>query len=237
MSEEQNGRVELRVFPDLSVFARSTAAAIGERLSAAIEARGRAALVVPGGTTPAPVFDALARTSLDWSKVTITLSDERWVDVSDPASNQRQARLRLLQGAVSLSPFVSWRGAGTDMMAAARSLNASLTPLQPFDVCVLGLGIDGHIASLIPGAVGFDDAMQDGAIVRPIHAPGAAGAAERLSLTWSAIAASRLVVLVFTGAAKRAVFDRAQQGEGASPIVRLLREAHCPVWACWAPEA
>ncbi|TPW03626.1 MAG: 6-phosphogluconolactonase [Alphaproteobacteria bacterium] len=126
---------------------------------------------------------------------------------------------------------------GPGRRASCHGAVRALSPLVPFDVCVLGLGVDGHIASLIPDADGFAAAMRGGATVLPIHAPGAAGAADRLSLTFPAIASSRLVVLLFSGAAKRAVFENALAGGGAAPIVGLLCDAKIPIWAHWCPEA
>lgn len=236
MSDIAGSRIDFRAYADAAKLANETAAFITADLQRALAHKPRAKLVVPGGTTPAAMFDALSMAPLDWGRIGVTLSDERWVDVSDPASNQRQAQLRMLRGAASAADFVSWRGAGPDIATATAALNATLAPWAPFDVCVLGLGVDGHVASLIPGAEGLDAAMHDEGIVSAVHAPAAAGSVDRLTLTYSAIAASTRVVLLFTGETKRAVFDRALQGEGAAPIVKLLHEAQCPVQVCWAPE-
>jgi 6-phosphogluconolactonase len=223
--------------PDTASLARLVAGEIASRLSGAVLARGRATLIVPGGTSPGPLFDALSDADLPWADITVSLSDERWVDVENVHSNERLVRERLLQGRACKARLVSWRGAATDAGEAAGELSEVLRPMVPFDVCVLGLGLDGHIASLIPGAEGFQTAMRGDATVLAIHAPGAAGAADRLTLSFPAIAVSRCVVLLFSGEAKRAIFDNAMAGVGGVPIVRLLREAVHPVWACWSPEA
>ncbi|KAF0176427.1 MAG: pgl [Caulobacteraceae bacterium] len=230
-------RVDLLGHPDMATLARVLADDIAARLADAVVARGSATLIVPGGTSPGPLFDALSDADLPWADITVTLSDERWVDVADPGSNERMVRERLLEGRARKARFVSWRGAANSPGDAAQRLDVALSPLVPFDVCVLGLGVDGHIASLIPDADGFAAAMRGGATVLPIHAPGAAGAADRLSLTFPAIASSRLVVLLFSGAAKRAVFENALAGGGAAPIVGLLCDAKIPIWAHWCPEA
>lgn len=231
------GRVEFRGYPDMATLARALANDIAARLADAVVARGRATLIVPGGTSPGALFDALCDADLPWADITISVSDERWVDVGDPASNERLVRERLLEGRARKARLVSWRGAARRTDAAAEHLNVAFAPLVPFDVCVLGLGLDGHVASLVPGAEGFEVAMHGDATVLPIHAPGAAGAAARLTLSYSAIAASRLVVLLFSGDAKRAVFERAMESVGAAPIVGLLRDAKSPIWGCWSPEA
>lgn len=231
------GHVEFRSWANMQELARTLADDIAAQLAGAVVTRGRAMLIVPGGTTPGPLFDALCDADLPWADITISLSDERWVDVTDSGSNERLVRERLLEGRARKARFLSWRGADETKDIAAERLNAALAPLVPFDVCVLGLGLDGHVASLVPGADGFEAAMRGEVIVRSVHAFGAAGAAARLTLTIPAIAASRLIVLVFSGDAKRAVFERAAAGEGAAPIVGLLRDAKGPVWACWTPEA
>ena len=238
------GRIDFRSYPDMAALARALADDVAARLADAVMARGNATLIVPGGASPGPLFDALCDADLPWADITISLSDERWVHVGDAGSNERLVRERLLEGRARKARFVSWRGAEERMDAAAERmdaatehLNAAFAPLVPLDVCVLGLGLDGHVASLVPGAEGFEAAMHGDATVLPIHAPGAAGAAARLTLTFSAIAASRLVVLLFSGDAKRAVFERAMEGIGAAPIVGLLRDAKSPIWVRWSPEA
>ena len=231
-----NARIETRVYPDMATLAAAVARTIAKDLSTALAERHRATLVAPGGTTPGPLLDALLRETLDWSRVTVTLSDERWVPTDDPASNEHLVRGRLLQHRAARAGFLSWRTAGETRADAAVALEPKIAALWPFDVCVLGLGADGHIASLVPGAEGFNSAMHGDGMVAPVTASGAAVAAERLSLTWRAIERSRRIVLVTVGGAKRAVFDAALKGDGAQPIVALLTQTETPVLACWCAE-
>lgn len=232
----QAARVETRFYPDMATLSAALARTISKELAAALSERHRATLVAPGGTTPGPLFDALSREAIDWSRVTVTLSDERWVPVDHAASNEHLVRGRLLQNNAARAGFQSWRSAGETRADAVAALEPKIAALWPFDVCVLGLGADGHIASLVPGAEGFNSAMHGEGLVAPITATGAAGAAERLTLTWRAIARSRRIVLVMTGAAKRAVFESALKGDGAQPIVALLTQSESPVLACWCPD-
>lgn len=229
-------RIETRVYPDMATLSAAVARTVAGDLSSALGERARASLVVPGGTTPGPFFDELSRQSLDWPRVTVTVSDERWVGADDSASNEYLVRSRLLKDRAARAGFVSWRTAGETREAASRTLESKIAALWPFDVCVLGLGADGHIASLIPGAEGFNNAMHGEGLVAPVTASGAAGAAERLTLTWRAIERSRRIVVITTGASKRAVFEAAMKGDGAQPVVALLTQTETPVLACWCPE-
>lgn len=229
---------EDRVFHDAAIMAREVAADVAGLLQEAIEARGRASLVVPGGTTPGLFFDALADADIDWPRVTVTPSDERWVAINDAGSNEKLIREHLLLKRAAAAEFISWRAAGETRDDAATALSARVAALLPFDVCALGLGTDGHVASVIPAAPTYRDLLAWGSDthVKPVDAPGAAGAAERLTLTLATLFRSRLIVLLTKGAAKRAVLDAARRGEGEGPIVPIMAPQAVPVWACWAPE-
>jgi len=227
------------VFPNSAIMARQVADDVAIKLSRAIETHGDASLVVPGGTTPGFFFDALAHADLDWARVTVMPSDERWVPTTDAGSNERLIRERLLVGRAASARFVSWRGAGEDRDSAIAALNARIHPHTSFDVCVLGLGTDGHIASIIPSAP--DYAVLCTQIFSPhsvtvVDAPGAAITSHRLSLTLGAILRSQLIVVLSTGEPKRVVLEAAIEGDGDGPIVLLLAPQVAPIWACWAPE-
>ncbi len=130
--------------------AQACAEAVERRLAEGLAARGRASLVAPGGRSPGPVYDRLSNAPLDWPHVAVTLSDERQVDADSPNSNARLLRERLFQGAAAKAQFLPL----TDYAEPA------LKKLMPFDAVMLGVGEDGHIASLIPGspvmALGMD---------------------------------------------------------------------------------
>lgn len=198
----------------------------------AIAQRGRASLVVTGGSTPGPLYGALARESVVWPQVAITLSDERWVPVTDVASNEGMLRRTLLAGPASAAAFTPLKTDAARAADAVASREAALAAMpRPFDVCLLGLGEDGHVASLFPGG-----ALDAPGLVQPVHAPGAAGAVERISLTLRAIAAARDILLLFTGAAKLEVYRAARDGLSATPLAVLLGRTQARVSAYWHAE-
>ncbi len=217
-----------RDFPTGAALAPAFAQWTAERLSEAIEARGAALLVVSGGATPARYFHALSSQPIDWSRVAITLADERRVPDDDPRSNAKLVREALLCGpaaAAQFSPLADSRLEENLELAAANARIAAL-PL-PADLVALGMGEDGHTASWFPGAEGLAEAIDPGAraLVASIRASGAAEA--RLTLTGRVILRARAIALHIEGAAKLATLDKAL-GAGpveAAPIRAVLRQA------------
>lgn len=213
--------------------------AIVQSLATALQARGRAVLAVSGGRSPLPLFEALRTQPLDWSHVAVTLVDERCVPPDHADSNTALVRQHLLQGPAAAAHFVPWFDAlpaGTLDDAAldtlARAAGARVTAgAWPIDVAVLGMGEDGHTASLFPGAPGLARALQDSGPVawtRPLTAPHA-----RLTLTLPALLAARELLLPLSGPAKQGVFEQARaRADERLPVSLLLHQAHTPlrVW-------
>lgn len=131
-------------------------AAVSDRLAVALRqglrARQLGSLAVPGGTTPGPVFDRLSDIDLDWSHVTVTLTDERWVPATDPASNEHLVRQRLMKNKAGVARLIGLHSAAATPIAGIADISARLEALPlPFDAVLLGMGGDGHFASLFPG--------------------------------------------------------------------------------------
>src|SRR5271154_4580066 len=217
-----------REFADAEELALGLAEWTAEHLRAAIAARGVALLIVSGGKSPARFFDRLSDLPLDWTRVAVTLADERRVADDSPRSNARLVRERLLRNraaAASFTPLADVRLRNDQELAAASARVANL-PL-PADVVVLGMGDDGHTASWFPDADGLAEAMDPGArqLVAPIQA--ATAGEPRLTLTGRVILRARAIALEIEGEAKLARLAAALEPgpEEAMPIRAVLRRA------------
>ena len=225
-------------FQDTETLAAELAARIGRSLRKNIAAHGRASLAVSGGSTPKPLFRRLSALDIPWQDVVITLVDERWVARSSPNSNEQLICRYLLQGRAAAAAFV---GLKNFLPTAAQGEGECALRLRkiprPFTVLVLGMGNDGHTASLFPGSPQLTAAtdMNSGRIcmaVTPAAAP-----YERMTLTLPAILDSREILLHITGQEKKAVLEKAQQPGPAEemPIRFVLRQRETPVAVYWAP--
>jgi 6-phosphogluconolactonase len=223
---------------DADALAAAVAARLDAALDEALAARGHAVLALAGGRTSPPVFRRLARRARDWRRVTVLPSDERWVAADHPDSNLAAMRAAFT-GAEGLEfvPLVPRSPAGAPDPGFA---NAALAPLaRPFDATLLGMGTDGHFASLFPGAPTLAAALDPGcrdaaAAIVPDPMP-AAGPHPRISLTLARLLRSRHVLLAITGADKRAVLARAVAGDATLPVAALLAAARPEIEVHWSP--
>ena len=218
--------------------AEAVASEIDAAIDAALRDRGEALLALAGGRTSPPVFRRLAAQARDWSRVTVLPSDERWVAADHPDCNLRQMR-EAFAGAdavrwLSLTPALP-QGAAN----AAFANGALASHPQPFDVCMLGMGADGHFASLFPGATNLEEALDpantDAAIAIVPDPMPSAGPYARVSLTLARLLKSRRLLLVITGADKRAVIERVRAGDTSLPVAALLAAAHPAAEIHWSP--
>jgi 6-phosphogluconolactonase len=217
-----------REFANGEALAHGLAEWTAARLREAIATRGVALLIVSGGKSPARFFDLLSNLDLEWSKVVITLADERRVADDSPRSNARLVRERLLRNraqAASFVPLADVRLPVDQELAAASARIADLP--TPADVVILGMGDDGHTASWFPGAEGLAEAMDPDAreLVVPIVAPDAPE--PRLTLTGRVILRAKAIAIEIQGAGKLTTFSAALQAgsQQAMPIRGVLRGA------------
>jgi 6-phosphogluconolactonase len=231
--------IEWWEYEDATEMGEALAGDIQFIIESAIDARGSAVVALPGGRTPKPIYDVLVNAKLDWKRVTIVPTDDRLVAMGDPLSNVTGiAKLFLPKGARVL-PITSEKA--DDYKAAGRAADARLQEVHwPLDLCVLGMGGDGHTASIFPGP-DLDEALNGpkerrAVGVMPDPLPPEAPVA-RVTLSRNAIVSSRALMIAITGQAKREVLEQAiEQGASSSyPIARVLAEAELPVDVHWAP--
>jgi 6-phosphogluconolactonase len=225
-------------FPDDESLSRALAEQIAAGLRAAIAARGLASLVVSGGKSPVKLFELLRTQTLDWSRVCIALADERWVDPADPGSNERLVRDVLLKDSAAAARFHGLKnGAPTPDMGAVSAWETFARVPRPFDAVVLGMGDDGHTASLFPRSPNLHDALNPGAAAGCIGMRAPTEPRARISLNLAALLDSRLVYILILGAAKLHTFTAAS-GPGPvedMPVRAVLRQDRTPVEVVWAP--
>ena len=210
--------------------ARQLAEAVAGQLHHAIATRGRALLAVSGGKSPIALFEHLRQQPLDWASVTVLLADERCVPHTHADSNTALVRQHLLQDRAAAATFVTFFDALDAIDTLAAAANQRLAALHwPLDVAVLGMGEDGHTASLFPAAPGLDTALHTTAHVAWVR-PDAIGHAPhpRLTLTLPTLQAARQLHLSLAGPAKQAVYRQAlARPDAALPVSLLLhRPAH-----------
>lgn len=216
--------------------AADIAARIATILSDAGAARGVASIAVSGGRSPRPVLEALSRADLDWSKVVVTLVDERWVAPDSADSNEKLVRDTLLQGAAAHARFVPMKTPAADAYAGQAAVEADFAALPwPLDIILLGMGDDGHTASLFPEGAELAEGLTSKALTIAATPPVAPH--QRMSLTARGILQSRHIFLQISGAAKKAVYDRAVAGGPveALPIRLALSQDDVPV-EVWIAE-
>ena len=223
-------------YDSLDDMAEAVAGDIGFIIESALDARGSCLLALPGGKTPVPIFEKLAKADLNWKKVTIVPGDERLVPMSDELSNVRALARAFLPTGARVIPIAAEI---EDYRLAGNSADARLQDLPwPPDLVWLGMGDDGHTASIFPGP-DLDDALNAPKARRavgvmpdpmPTDAP-----VPRVTLTRAAILSARTLLITITGDDKRALLEGAiEDGQSSKlPIGRVLAEAEQPIDIHW----
>ena len=203
--------------------ASELAAFVADRLKEALRERGHALLIVSGGSTPVPFLQALAEWPLDWAQVHVTLADERCVPAHDEHSNVRLVREHLLRSRASSVCLHSLMSDPPDVAQTEAMLDRLPWPA---DVVVLGMGSDGHTASLFPHAPELEQALDPQCLHRcmAVAAPQPPNVpVPRITLTARALLDSRDIVVHTTGRTKRALLERAcEPGELQQWPIRLV---------------
>lgn len=227
----------LREFESPDALAERIAAEITDRLHDAMQTGGQATLAVSGGSTPVRLFRALSQRMVPWERVSITLVDERWVPADHERSNERLVRENLMIDRAAAANFVALTSDHATPEQGAATVGERLAVLpRPFDVLMLGMGGDGHTASLFPDGDNLDAAasMETRDLVAPMNAP--SQPEPRITMTLPTILDARHLYLHIEGREKLGVFERAKSDGEANelPIRYVLRNAG-DLQVIWAP--
>ncbi len=195
-------------------------------LKDALAKQPKASLVVPGGNTPRHYLPTLGRHLLPWDRITVTLSDERWVDTRTAISNEHLVRKYLLAQMTDQANFIGLKTHHLHPSAAITEIHERLVKIpRPFSLTILGLGEDGHVASLFPG---MHPDQQTTSLCLAVETPIAPSL--RISLTLAALADSHHIALIVTGTTKRRLLDRLNETlDPKIPLVWLLQRSSAPI--------
>jgi 6-phosphogluconolactonase len=226
------GPIQVEAYADRETFAAGAAQLLAGRLALP----GSRTLAATGGSTPGPIYDRLAAVDIKWNRVIVTLTDDRWVDAASPDSNEAFVRTRLLRGPAAVASFVPLRRGGPTADADAEAAEPGVSAMLPFAAVLLGMGEDGHIASLFPRVEVRALDPNGPRTVIGVAMAGLAPFVPRVSLTARALLSAELVVLAITGAAKRAIVERILSDPAFDlPAAAVLRQDRTPVRILWAP--
>ncbi|MGI9481961.1 MAG: 6-phosphogluconolactonase [Hyphomicrobiales bacterium] len=228
---------QLNRFSSSKALAKALAAGTGAALSHGIADNRQAILVVSGGRTPLAFFEALSNIDINWQAVTIMLADERWVPEGDERSNARLVRKNLLQNKAEKARFAGFYTEGASAEDGARLAGKSLKArTHPFDAVILGLGTDGHTASLFPDAPEIASALSPNA--PPVLAMHPASQSEpRITLSARLLRDTRFLALHIEGVEKHLALEEATR-EGPAwemPIRAIMRTSTIPMQVYWCP--
>jgi 6-phosphogluconolactonase len=218
------------------------AQALGEQVVAALRnglaQHPRASLAVPGGRTPVPLFHTLREAELDWARVDVTLTDERWVALDHAASNAALVRRELLQARAASAQFHPLFDGGATAEGSAALVWQSLACMpRPFDAVVLGMGDDGHFASLFPHSPGLSAALDPVMPPACVAMQAPAEPTARISLNLAALLQTRRLLLFINGMQKRdLLLAAARRADDAPlPVAALLSQRVPMPEVYWAP--
>lgn len=226
--------VTLHELTDSKRLAATLAADVAERLRAALAENGRACLVVSGGRSPVAFLEQLSAQVLDWSQVTVTLADERWVPVEHADSNAGLLARHLLKGPAAKARLLGLYQRAETLEAAAQAADQALADLPPIDVLVLGMGDDGHTASLFPGSPNLAEGLDPESARRCLAMLAPSVPHQRLSMSRALLSSAAFTALSVQGPGKLAALRAALAADDATqmPIRAFL---HDPLDLYWCP--
>lgn len=227
---------QINEFEQRELLDESLADNVASILTAAVESSGKASIAVSGGSTPKGFFQALSKKKLAWKSITITLADERWVDITSNDSNTKLVHENLLQNEAVNANFFHLKQGDVLTEETLNDLNiAANQELLPLDVLILGMGEDGHTASLFPCSDELTECLADNSNtlikVTPKSAP-----YQRISFSFAALSKSKNTFLHISGASKKQVLATAIAGQECRemPIRAFLQAPDVNTQVYWA---
>ena len=233
--------IDIQKFENAEQMETLLAESVSALLTSIIDEKGQATLCVPGGKTPLNFLHLLASQSLEWAKVKITLTDERWVSSDAALSNERLIREQLLRCAVTDAWFIPLK---LDFPTAVEAVQACeehlMEEIAELDVVVLGMGDDGHFASLFPHDPSLEKGLDCSGSARCV-AVTSQGDVQRISLTLPFLLSARKIILLIKGQKKWDAFQRAIEPKNRydaseMPIRAVINQDQVPFQVYWSPE-
>ena len=217
---------------------RQASIAVADRVATLVSARlandDHTTFVVSGGSTPGQCFSLLSNKPIDWQNVQVALSDERWVPSDHNESNERLVRNRLLKNSATAGEVLSIYDAEVSVAERCDVLQGAF-PKRGFACCMVGMGGDGHFASLFPESDGLEVGLDLDSMLFYISVRTAASPHSRVSMTLAALLQSDEIILFFFGDEKFAVYEQAKSSGSEIPVAYLLAQERTPVHVYWAP--
>jgi 6-phosphogluconolactonase len=222
--------MELKKYQDREIMMLDLVGIIASELETALHHEDRATLVVPGGTTPGPIFDDLCSVHMDWSRVDVMLSDERWVPEGSERSNTRLLKERLLIEEAAKARYLPLYANADKPEDVLAELETVIVPSLPISVLLLGMGADMHTASIFPGADNLELALDAHApVLVPMRAPGAPE--PRVTLSARVLDEAVNKHLVITGSEKLEALEAAQKLSPEDAPIRSVLTGTTVHWA------
>ena len=212
----------------------AAAARIAGLVDTRLQRHGAASFVVSGGTTPGKCFQYLSGYDLAWEDVLVVLSDERWVPNTHADSNERLVRETLLVDRASEGNVLPVHQADISVDERCKSLQ-NYQPVNGFASALVGMGTDGHFASLFPGTDSLEAGLNPDNHRFYIPVRTEASPHPRVSMTIHSLTQSEEILMLFFGDEKLDIFERARAGDPQYPIAALLAQSETPVSLYWAP--
>jgi 6-phosphogluconolactonase len=214
--------MELVTYADSEMMMIEIAQRLAGELRQALQASERASIAVPGGTTPGPIFDSLCAADLEWDRVSVMLTDERWVPEESPRSNTRLLRQRLLVNRAAAARHLPLYAPTETPEEGIPLIEKAIAEVLPLTTCLLGMGEDMHTASIFPGADRLDEALHGELVLVPMRAPGAPE--PRVTLSAAVLSRSIERHIVIIGPEKREALERARTlPPEEAPVAALLK--------------